>query len=275
MANLWLMDLDLTLIDKQYGPTLADGAVNRAIADAGMQDDIVGLISDTPEITLAEWMKRFGFTGPIVSEKGAVVSWLDGNFVPTGKNGINWGSLGQSFADLLSKRNANSRIARINYMEVINWRWLEPERDLVVLANPYRRFSLGLHVRRICSDTKMLVLDDKFFGRVTGCLDETVECLKVSDRLVKDYNPDYGVAILADKDVEKHDAIPLLREKYRDYRIIAVGDGYSDLLLKGHVDLLCAVGNACDELKAVADITASSEITAGVVEIVKKVGLLK
>jgi len=48
-----------------------------------------------------------------------------------------------------------------------------------------------------------------------------------------------------------------------------IGDSGGDLVLKGHVDLLCAVGNATPEMKAAADIVAKDEMTAGVIEILK------
>ena len=69
--------------------------------------------------------------------------------------------------------------------------------------------------------------------------------------------------------VDKGTALAQLRTRYPNTIFVAIGDGQGDVSLRPHVDRLYAVANAIPALRAVADKTATTPITEGVLEILK------
>jgi len=267
--RLFLVDLDLTLIDAKYRPTIpADLFISR-ISKTISDGDIIGLISDSPYETLAYWMDVFCFKGPIVAEKGACVVWEDGNIQGTIQKKVDWDAVKEEIIAALQQEFPSGYIREENYLALFQEeKPLLSGCDVVMLISPFRRFGFCIHIRRVGQDG-ILEQDERLFNHANQVIMRVVGEMQILSWLDVDSNPLYSVTILADNRVEKFLAIPVLRRRYPDHQIIVIGDGNSDALLKGHADILCAVGNATDQLKKAADIIAQKDITEGVIEILE------
>jgi hydroxymethylpyrimidine pyrophosphatase-like HAD family hydrolase len=267
--NLFLMDLDLTLIDKSYQPTIDILELIDIVQCRKREGDIFGLISDTPYATLKQWMNTFQFNGPVVSEKGILISLPDGSQQVTLDTGINWISIKEKCTETLSRLTPRPSFVQRRYLEVFAEGPVEKKTgDIIIIINPNRQFSFSMHVRRV--DGRSFVIDEQLFSEAVECVDKVLMEMGLSDILDVDANPLYSVIILSDKRVVKSLAMPFLRQSYPDHRLIMIGDGNSDAELKGHVDVLCAVGNASIDLKKAADRIATKTITSGVLELLEQ-----
>jgi len=265
-----LIDLDLTLIDRDYRPTIPVALFTDQSSRILASDDLIGLISDSPYKTLQQWMDTFRFNGPIVAEKGALIVWPSGQLYETQQRKIDWDMLKAKISFSISEQFVDALVIEEYYLSFFESNKRIPTgSSLVVLINPYRRYSFGIHVRMVDQKGR-LVQNNRLFNQVYKTAMAVVAQENIVPLLDIDSNPMYSVLILADKTVNKDLAIPVLREQYPGREIIAIGDGASDMSLKGVVDKLCAVGNAQDDFKKVADIVAVNDITAGVLEILQK-----
>jgi len=267
--NLFLIDLDLTLIDQNYLPTIPLPEFKKVVEQRKNAGDVFGLISDTPYETLKQRMEEFQFHGPVISEKGAVITWPSGRQQVTFKDTIDWPLLKERLLEALKKSFPKAYFIETGYRVFLKSPQNIPAgSNMVVIVNPYRKHSFGIHIRGVNS-SRQIVEDRAIFEEVSTALKDSLKHYYVNQAIDIDLNPLYSVIILSDPRVEKKLAIPLIRKNYQNYQIVAIGDGRSDASLKGYVDILCAVGNATGDLKAVADIIAKTLVTEGVLEILK------
>lgn len=267
--NLFLLDLDLTLIDKNYGPTIHLGEFKKIVKQREQKGDIFGLISDTPYQTLKQRMEEFQFHGPVVSEKGAIITWPSGKQQVTFMDTIDWPLLKERLLEALRRSFPKAYFVEIGYRVFLQSPQNIPAgSNMVVIINPYRKHSFGIHIRGINS-TGQIIEDLSVFQEVDVVFKETLDHYSLLQSFSIDSNPTYFVIILSNPRVDKRLAMPLLREHYLRYQLVVIGNDSSEAILKGYVDKLGAVGNATEDLKKVADIVAHSDYTVGVLEILR------
>ncbi|MDD5342366.1 MAG: HAD hydrolase family protein [Patescibacteria group bacterium] len=265
--RLILCDLDMSLIGRDYQPTIQLDAFKLLVRQMMEAGDLFGLNSDTPYEPLRRWMGIFGFTGPIVSEKGAIVSTLSGSHLLTRQQVIGWHSVKQLIISSLRSAFPDFALTEEYYLDLLsNQRGLDARSGTMIVINPFRLCGFGLHVW-----TNQLTPDYGAYPSVVGTVKVVLDRLGITELVDIDANAECGVLILSSAGLDKELAVPVLRRKYRGYRVIAIGDGRSDARLLGHVDLLCAVSNAAAELQAVADFVATEPITAGALEILQRI----
>jgi len=267
---LFLSDLDLTLIDRDYNPTLpfeAVRAVSRGVSDKGHQ---IGLISDTAKATLEMRRRQFGFNGPLISERGALVSLPDGNSELSAEMAIDWLVFKQLVIQSLEARFPGVIILEEGYLKLKRTRndrlvFLNDKTNLIIV-NPYRSYSFSFHVNQFQNGE--ITQNSEFYKKIVDVLNDIV-IEEYQPFVYQDANPDYGVVIYTEKQLDKSLAIPIIRKYYPEHTLVAIGDSQGDAVLKGHVDILAAVGNASPEMKKRADIITSGEITHGMLEILE------
>src|SRR2546429_5655911 len=69
-----LLDLDGTLIDKDYRLTVSYEHIKAEIKSIQDKDALVGINSDTPLLPLRSWAHHLGMRGPLIAEKGQVLA---------------------------------------------------------------------------------------------------------------------------------------------------------------------------------------------------------
>lgn len=272
--NLVLVDLDLTMINEQYQPTLPLETIQQVAQESLDHGDKIGLISDTALSTLQHRMTEFGFWGPIISEKGALITWPIGESELTTEMAIDWIVFKRMVIKSLEKRFPEADIVEERYLTFFDSspqeRGLSSPSKVVIIINPNRNYSFSFHVRLVDGD--QLIMDQLLFDIVVTAMNEIVT-EEYLPHVVLDANSKYCVIIYTEKKFDKSIAILRLKQMYPSYRFVAIGDSGGDAVLKGHVDLLCAVNNATAELKGVADIISDKPITAGVLELLQIIRL--
>lgn len=268
--NLFLMDLDLTLIDHNYGPTIALDEFNKIVKQREQKGDVFGLISDTPYATLRQRMEEFQFHGPVVSEKGAIITWPSGKQQVTFMDTIDWPMLKERLLEALKRSFPKAYFIETGYRVFLQSPQNIPAgSNMVVIINPYRKHSFGIHIRGVNS-AGQVTEDLSVFQGVDAVFKEILDQYSLRQSFIIDSNPLYFVIILSNPMVDKRLAIPWLREYYPNYQLVVIGNDGAEAILKGYVDKLGAVGNATDDLKKAADIVACGEYTDGVLEILQK-----
>ena len=268
MKTLYLFDLDLTLIDTDYRPTIPLDGFTSLVEERTAAGDVFGLISDTPFESLQRWAVQFKFGGPIVSEKGAIVSSQRGEHREVRSQIIGWDVVKAEIRSALRGSLSGVTVVDEYYLDLMTGdSAVQLRPGPLVIINPYRRCSFGLHV--CLKNDHGISFNEDLFPEVKLVVKGVLRRLRITDLVKPDVNEVYSVIILSDPAVLKSIAIPVLRKKYSGYRLVAVGDGASDAELKGRVDLLAAVANASDGLISVADYVSQSEITAGALEILQ------
>src|SRR5437588_3343222 len=73
-TKIILLDLDGTLIDKEYRLTVSDEYIKATIKSIQDKNVLVGINSDTPLLPLRSWAHHLGMRGPLIAEKGQVLA---------------------------------------------------------------------------------------------------------------------------------------------------------------------------------------------------------
>jgi hydroxymethylpyrimidine pyrophosphatase-like HAD family hydrolase len=271
--SIVLLDLDGTLINKEYHLTIPEERVANAIRKIQANNTLVGLNSDTPLLPLRSWARCLGMNGPLVAEKGQVLA-----ISPEDSPKV-LGTMAEFFQDMKQQVAIRSYeeipgafIGIGDVTEFVRHKGkIYGEDQVAVLINGYRRCSFSafaLAVRSNNLEIKPEVLD-RFTDLVLSVVGINRRELEKEDK-----NPDYGILILHEKGASKTVAVERLIEQMgTDTKYVMIGDSNSDIITTCHPIRLCAVGNACPELKERSTMVAQADYTAGVVEILNKLSL--
>lgn len=265
-SKLLLLDLDKTLIDAKY--QIVDERIFSEIQRVQSLGWQLGLSSDTALEPLLGWRKRFGMNGPTIAEKGSVVCLPYGTEFTMREAQNFFLTLRNKFSDHLIENKIPFLFGDVTQFirnkPILN----EMADNRLVLLQAYRRCSLSFYGRSI-DENGALQIDN---GLTKSMVLQTQRLFGGSApfELEEDFNPDYGIYILAPKSTNKRMGTASLIKSFGVDRVGMIGDSGSDILGKD-IAFHYAVGNAKDELKKVADYTATSEYTSGVVEILSKI----
>lgn len=257
--RLFLLDLDETLIDKNYQFTKS-GIREKvaALKELGWQ---VGLSSDTPLEALEIWQHKIGSDGPLIFEKGAAVKYdhqcqrAEGSSLDFIKSRIALESELRKKGILVWKGNPVDAIRNGITFENSNHRQ-------VVLVNSLRRYSLSIHPREVDANGQ-IHLNDQLTQEIAQL---TMPLLPEEIELDLDINLAYGIFIAAGKNTTKRVGTQLLLSEMRMKKVGMVGNSMSDFV-GGDIALHYAVANASQDLKDRSVYIAQDPLTAGVMEI--------
>ncbi len=266
--TLYLIDLDLTLVNENYEPVVSSDIVGRVAQELIARGNRIGIISDSPIEVIEKWMRIFNFRGPLIAERGACIVHESKRSEVVLLPRINWQKLCEALVIRLLNAIPSLEVRKELYLEAFQNPAKESPGTLILLFNPHRRCSLSMHMRKIGEKGRWLH-DESFFSSVIDVTKCTLAELPET-WIEIDANISYGVCILSDPSNQKSISIPALRKAYPDFRIVAIGDGITEIPLSGVVDELWAVGNAQKKLKTIADRVASTSITQGVIELLRR-----
>lgn len=267
-----LLDLDGTIINDQYETTVHKRVFVDAVETAQERGIEIGLSSDSPMTTLQAFASEYGITGPLVCEKGNLVV-INGEKICTNTTAILLGEVKHELYSRLLPRTMTGEltiaIGAVNALTktVLASNGRDNESDAMVLINGLREASFSCfclerdacvwkHSPRYLEEMSELALDIALGG------------FSVSDVAV-DRNPTFSICIIHHRLTHKLLAIPHIRKAMPGVKIFMVGDSMSDY----HDNSIthCAVSNASDNFKKLANIIASRPHTKGVIEILEKI----
>ncbi len=276
-----LCDVDETLIDTTYSLTVDQRTLRDTIRTAQRHGISVGLNSDSGLGTLQRLAREWNMKGPIVAERGALISLKDSSgFGVTkfllGKFNDEFLILRNRFLHaLMENQGANKYVVVLG--DVNNLANSFPslsgtEPQVLILVNGFRERSLGFYVRRRADEgwTKC----PEATSDVIGILDNIGPSIGAiwDDRDV-DANPDYGICIVHHRGTQKTLSVDQLLGGNSD-QIFMIGNSMSDNLNHPSV-IQCAVGNAHPKYKEVCQKTggliACHNLTAGVIELIDRI----
>jgi hypothetical protein len=267
-----LCDLDETLINREYELTVPIQVLISAIQAKQSNGCLIGLNSDTPLPALRNWADRFGMQGPLLCEKGQLLS-----LSPNGAAEV-YGTMSAFFHQLRQQVIVRAHeeipgafvgIGDVTEFIIRQGRVFGVDR-CAVLINGYRQcsfsgYALASHNGRL--GTQDLELYKRFCDLVFSIIGDDQKYLDEPDQ-----NQYYGILVLHEKGASKNHAVERLIEQIDDNtEVIMIGDADADIISIKHKIKLCAVSNASPSLKAKAQetggIIASKAFTEGVVEI--------
>ena len=266
LNKLVLLNLDATLIDRDYKFTSPLHQLRGVVESLENMDWKIGLSSDTPLRVLIDWENEIGLNGPVVAEKGQLLM-VNGKTIVKDKNiPIEFGKMFKKAQTLLDAEGIKvwsdgDPVARIRNGELIGERG-----ETVVMLNPLRRYSLGLFVRTN-DGTHFRFPDLGEYNRVLEVIKPVLEWQAISTH--NDLNAEDGVIIIAPEGRSKRDGTKLLMQELGLKQICMVGNSMSDYLGED-IALHYAVGNASNEFKDKAICVAENGTTGGVIEILTK-----
>ncbi|MFH0936968.1 MAG: HAD hydrolase family protein [Candidatus Daviesbacteria bacterium] len=263
--KLILMDLDKTLLDVGYNLTdekvLAE--INR-VQSLGWQ---LGLSSDTPLEPLKIWSQRFGLNGPIVAEKGSVLWVPEVGDIVIDESESFFADLKNSFINELIQLRVPFLYGDATQFVRNNPRLLDMVDQRIITINAYRRCSLSFFVRKT-NNEGYLEIDNQFGQEMVTHVRNLWSVLGFD--LAEDFNHEYGIYILAPRNVSKRSGTIKLMKILSFSRIGMIGDSQGDII-GSDIAIQYAVGNARDELKIVADYISKGEYATGVAEILSAI----
>ena len=270
-----LCDLDGTLIGGRYELTVPRETLLDAVRAKQAEGHLIGLNSDTPLLPLKSWAGQLGMSGPLLCEKGQLLS-----LSPDGPVEV-YGGMAPFFHRLRQQVmiRAHEEIPRAfvgvgDVTEFLTRQGGVYGADrCAILINGYRQCSFSAYAlanrdgRLSAQDAELF---ERFFSLVCSVLGEDVGRLDGPDR-----NQDYGLLILHEKGASKSLAVQRLADQVGDdTELVMIGDGDADIISITREVRLCAVGNATPALKAKAKATggvvADGTFTEGVLEILSR-----
>lgn len=269
-----LLDLDGTLINKEYKLTVSEDSIRAVIDRVQGKDTLVGLNSDTALLPLRLWALRLGLKGPLVAEKGQVLA-LSPADEPLSEIGVTdyFHHLKQKviLAALENFEAAFVGVGDITEFIREGGHALGVDR-CAILINSYRRcsfsgYALGSHSNRLVTEPEIF---NRFCDLVLSIVSNDLGRLEVPDR-----NPDYGILVLHEKGASKSLGVTrLMRMLGTDIEYVMIGDTDSDIIQTDYPTKLWAVNNAGPGLKGVVretgGIISSETFTKGVLELLKR-----
>jgi hydroxymethylpyrimidine pyrophosphatase-like HAD family hydrolase len=266
LNKLVLLDLDATLIDKNYNFTWPLQQLRRVVESMENAGWKIGLNSDTPLQVLVNWENEIGLNGPVVAEKGQLLM-IDGKTIVKDRDiPIEFEKMFKTAQTLLEAEgitvwSGGDPVARIRNGELIGGRG-----ETVVMLNPLRKCSLGLFVR-INDGTHFRFPEFDEYNKILEVIKPVLNWQTIGTH--NDLNAGDGVIIIAPKGGSKRDGTKLLMQELGLKQIGMIGNSMSDYLGED-IALHYAVGNAGNEFKDKAIYVAENNITGGVIEILTK-----
>lgn len=266
-SKLILIDLDKTLlVGGSY--EINDDRIYAEITRVQSLGWQIGLSSDTALEPLLVWKKIFGMNGPTIAEKGAVIQLTEGREFGMQEALSFFSELKNNF----SKYLIDNKIPYL-FGDVTQFLRNKPVlKDMVeqrlVLLQAYRRSSLNFY-GRVIDDNGILQIDNNLTSTLVDITRKFVGGQPPFE-MNEDFNPEYGIYILAPKLVNKRFGTLALIKKLGIEKVGMIGDSSSDILGKD-ISFHYAVGNAQEALKSISDYSAVQEYTHGVVEILSQI----
>ncbi len=264
MPTIFLIDLDKTLINHNYQPTIDITLFRKLIKSLVDRGDVFALCSDSALDTLLYWRKFFRFNGPIIYENGMGIEWQDGKRQLTLSPPFNGILLKNELKQRIKQLFPDAQVIEENYLSVIHRPTRFSAKQLIIF-NPYRQYSISLHA--LVLNKRQYLYDAVLAQDVADYLQDFIYDEGLEDKIKLDTNLAYAINILKSPYINKTLALPFIKQKYPGYQLIVIGDGLQESLMAGLVDELWAVNNACSQLKQVADKAAKLDITQGVYQL--------
>lgn len=211
--------------------------------------------SDTPSVRLqrnVEQLLKVHAQG-LIAENGAHVTYLG----HTRRAHLNAG-YAIDWRSAVEKRLGTVADA-VHIGDAPTWRRMnimfEPRQRLILL-DEQRRFSVSLYA--LVTDAAGRLQIDAVWANEVSSLVNAID--RPEELSAPVYNPAYGIMIAGAASCNKTTGYELLRSIAGDDQYYMIGDSTSDII-PGVT--LCAVGNACNELKNTASFVATEPYTAG------------
>lgn len=238
-----IVDVDGTLI-----PNRRDGMpsarVTEAVATASKIVH-VGIASSRPPFLLRHIIDHLKLSGPsIVNNGGQVIDF----------------ALGKTFYRQPVEKNDVAKIYEITKRYNVPLRLDTDEEDLVVSDNTVFSVVLGLYIAAI---------DLRLIEKIRKELDAVPT---ISSHTIPSWTKGKWTLTISHAKATKQHAIWEVAKvlNIHTHEIIGVGDGYNDFPLLMACGLKVAMGNAVDDIKAIADYVAPSVEEDGVADVIEK-----
>lgn len=266
-----LLDLDGTIITRSYQLTVAGSKLRSVVENLQTGNTFVGLNSDTPLQPLKSWAGLFGMRGPLIGEKGQVLSFSPAEPAQTiGGMGDYFRALKRQVILRSHEQFANTFIGIGDVTEFVRQGGkIFGEDRQAIFINGYRQCSFSAYA--LAYRDGSLTYDAELYELFCNLVMSLVA--PDEDRLAEaDKNDLYGILILHEKGASKTRGFQHLIDRLGDeIEYVMIGDSLSDQILTDHPVKVCAVGNASPELKAWAletgGMVADAPFTEGVIEI--------
>lgn len=241
-----ISDIDGTLV-----PIVPDAIPSEKVADSVKKAIKAGVIfslaSGRPYSLIQYLVEYLGLTGPCITDNGAVI-------VDTKDGSALWeASLSNGHANKILSLSTSYSLVRASC-------------DSGNIENP-KHIPTTTKVRKISVHDILMIEADELIDKVNTELKD-ISCVKAAsykgERLTDVY--------LSDIHATKQHAVLKLAEllKIEQSDMIGVGDGYNDFPLLMACGLKVAMGNAVDELKAIADYVAPKVDNDGLSDVIEK-----
>ena len=241
-----ISDIDGTLV-----PIVPDALPSKKVSDSIKKAIKAGVIfslaSGRPYFLIQYLVEYLGLTGPCITDNGAVI-------VDSKDGSVLWEAS-------LSNIHANKILSLASAFSLVRASSDNGNRE-----NP-KHISTATKVRKISVHDISMKEADELIDRVSRELKD-VSCVKAASYKGEHLTDVY----FSDIHATKQHAVLKLAEllKIDQSEIIGVGDGYNDFSLLMACGLKVAMGNAVDELKAIADYVAPSVENDGLANVIEK-----
>jgi len=269
-----LLDLDNTLIDADYNINATVEELRSLAEELSKRDVQIGLCSDSALITLKQWAGCFGFTGPIISERGAVILYPDNPieevdpFLADG-----WfRELRELFIKRIMRDFPGATIFIGDATSFVKNQVVNAAMTKQIFAvNGFRIASFSFFTRRLKLDHRLLVPDPELLVQANRIVHEILEsCGKSPRNFFWDENLPQSILIAHAISTEKRRGISTLIDRLKPDQTIMIGDSMSDFLGLSCVSQF-AVNNADPNYKAKSVFVSKSPLTKGVIECLKQI----
>lgn len=274
-SNLIFLDIDGTLLDSSYRSN-----------ERGLKSFIqqmpgsytFGLNSNRALEDLLPVAEQFSISGPLIGENGLFA------YYP-----------GSAQTKYLLGRAALKELARIKamvesvlqetlcaqYRGTVHWknvdtvdtlpkaesRWRFNEGDIVVLNNKFRKYTVSAHLK-VYRDGKLVPVTSKELDSIT----KNVCNIFIGKGITITYSPTFGNILMYTNQISKRSAIEKLRHNdFPESILYAIGDELNDYYMIEGIGTFLTVGNAANEVKKKATVSAHKAYAQGVRELLEGV----
>lgn len=272
MKKIVIIDLNGTMVNKGYEPTIPLEKLLKSLVEAKDNGLVVGLSSDSPTETLRMVALSLGIDGPIVAEGGAVLC-IDETVVLNPDAKVFQRCSNTLVEHLINNRNP-SRIVSVGDINRLT-RLLVSHEDIIGTNATEAIFINGLRIASssfFCLERVGMVWSPsaRLLEYLSNWSIQYLDENKLINRadITIDSSIDYGVCILHHKNTKKSLALQPLRILYPNASIFIIGDSIFDW--HGEVEgvVHCAVSNASSDYKEHCSYVASKPMTEGVLELI-------